>query len=233
MCTVSYVPLENGFLLTSNRDEKIARPTAIPQIYNLNNNHLIFPKDLQSGGTWIALAPKEKRIACLLNGAFENHEKKENYRKSRGQVLIESFNYPNAELFHAFQTFDDIEPFTLLILEMTNRFIFNELIWDGHRKYFSKIDIKKPKIWSSATLYDKSVREEREVHFENWLTHNKWKFVENFHSKKQGLGSQNDVIMQREAGLQTLSISQIHYNNTAFTFHYSDLINSKTYIINA
>ncbi|AFK05500.1 hypothetical protein Emtol_0228 (plasmid) [Emticicia oligotrophica DSM 17448] len=233
MCTVSYVPLENGFMLTSSRDEKAHRPTAIPQVYELNNENLIFPKDLQSGGTWIALAPTEKRMACLLNGAFENHQKKDQYRMSRGKVLLENFKYPNAEIFNAFQTFEDIEPFTLLLLEIDQFLKFSELRWDGTQKYFSRINIQKPKIWSSATLYDRTIREEREAKFENWLAHNNWKDIENFHAQKHGLSTQNDIIMKREEGLQTLSISQIHYQQSNFTFNYSDLVEQKTYSINA
>lgn len=231
MCTVSYVPLKDGFILTSNRDEKVHRPTAIPQIYELNNEKLMFPKDLQSGGTWIALAPKEKRIACLLNGAFENHEKKCYYRMSRGQILIESFKFPNAEIFNAFQTFEGIEPFTLLLLEKDNYLKFTELRWDGTQKHLAKVEINKPRLWSSATLYEKAIREEREIHFENWLKKNEWSDIKNFHTQKHGLSHQNDVVMQRTGGLQTVSISQIHFQDNSFTFGYTDLIESKIYEI--
>lgn len=231
MCTVSYVPLENGFILSSNRDEKVVRPTAIPKIYELNNEKLIFPKDLQSGGTWIALSLKEKRIACLLNGAFENHEKKDHYRMSRGQILLESFKFPNAELFNTFQSFEDIEPFTLLLIEANNYLKFTELRWDGSQKHLTKIEVSKPKIWSSATLYDKTIREERETHFENWLKKNKWNKIKKFHTQKHGMSLQNDVIIHRTGGLQTVSISQIHFHNNSFTFGYTDLIESKKYEI--
>ena len=92
MCTVTYIPKPDGFLLTSSRDEKINRTTLPPRSYTHNHQELIYPKDTKGLGSWIAISHK-KRIACLLNGAFENHAKKETYTKSRGLILTESFNY--------------------------------------------------------------------------------------------------------------------------------------------
>ena len=87
MCTVTYIPTKNGFCFTSNRDEKASRETIQPTIYINNRKELIFPKDKVAVGTWIATNGSNK-ITCLLNGAFEGHEKKGPYRKSRGLILI-------------------------------------------------------------------------------------------------------------------------------------------------
>jgi hypothetical protein len=35
---------------------------------------MIYPKDARSGGSWI-VACHDETVACLLNGAFEKHEK--------------------------------------------------------------------------------------------------------------------------------------------------------------
>lgn len=233
MCTVSYVPTREGFIITSTRDEQINRPTEYPQSYSIKGNDLIFPKDLQSGGTWIALCPGEKRIACLLNGAFENHQRKDTYRLSRGQILLDSFVYPSSETYQAFLDFEDVEPFTLLFIENAKMLKFRELRWDGKQKYFNKIDTTKPQIWSSATLYDSATREQREKLFQNWISSNDWETVADFHANKQGIDSQNDVIMKRDGGLQTLSISQIKYSDLGFTFQYTDLIQNEKYSIYA
>lgn len=231
MCTVSYIPSENGYILTSSRDEKMQRPTAIPEKYTIKDNLLIFPKDLQSGGTWIALCPDKKRVACLLNGAFENHQKATEYRLSRGQILLDSFIYPNAEIFNAFIDLSNIEPFTLILIENSKRITINEIKWDGKEKHYIKIDTSKPKIWSSATLYDKHIREQREQWLTHWLTQNEALKIANFHITKHGNDQQNDVVMQREGGLQTLSISQIRCTDDDFVFDYIDLVQNKTYSI--
>jgi hypothetical protein len=54
MCTVSFVPKQNGFYLAMNRDEKRARSTALPPtIVDLANRRALLPSET-SGGTWIA-----------------------------------------------------------------------------------------------------------------------------------------------------------------------------------
>ncbi|CAM4212243.1 hypothetical protein EWU23_03990 [Cytophagaceae bacterium 50C-KIRBA] len=227
MCTVSYIPTETGFILTSNRDEKVIRPTDIPKNYHMKGSHLIFPKDLQSGGTWIALSPSENRIACLLNGAFENHTKKESYKLSRGQVLLDSFIYPNAEMFQAFMDFDDVEPFTLIMLENKSTPRLTELRWDGEQKHVSKLDTSKTKIWSSATLYSPEIRLLREQLFQEWLLHNPPQNILDFHKGSLGINKENDIMMERGNALKTISISQIIQDYKGFSFKYIDLLSPK------
>ena len=110
MCTVTYIPLsKNEFYLTSNRDEKSTRAEAIPpKKYKINNTAVYFPKDPQAGGTWIA-ASEKKYTLCLLNGANKNHIKKESYRLSRGQMLLDFFNYNDAIHFKQNYNFNKIE----------------------------------------------------------------------------------------------------------------------------
>ena len=54
MCTVTFYPNNNEYILTSNRDEVKHRPTLAPKKYNINNQEITFPKDEVAGGTWIA-----------------------------------------------------------------------------------------------------------------------------------------------------------------------------------
>ena len=87
MCTVTYLPLENdGFILTSNRDESPMRKTIPPKKYLENGVELAYPKDQLAGGTWIGASTKN-RLVCLLNGAFKKHERNSYYKMSRGLVV--------------------------------------------------------------------------------------------------------------------------------------------------
>jgi len=73
MCTVTYLPLKKGFILTSNRDERLLRkPSTVPQIQLINKVAVLFPRDMEANGTWMATA-QNGRSVCLLNGAFEPH----------------------------------------------------------------------------------------------------------------------------------------------------------------
>ena len=89
MCTVTYLPNNNGdFIFTSSRDEEVQRKTLAPEIYTKDETRFVYPKDLVGGGTWIATSDQE-RLVCLLNGAYEAHDKKKTSEKSKLSRLFE------------------------------------------------------------------------------------------------------------------------------------------------
>jgi len=225
MCTVTFFPIENGYVLTSSRDEKKHRPTLPPQAYSINGEALIFPKDEEAGGTWI-VTDKNNRTVCLLNGAFENHLKQAHHTKSRGLIVLESFSYTNFSEFANQVDLSNVEPFTLLLIDNDSALTFIELRWDGEQKHISNIETTIPKIWSSATLYSQAIRKQREIWFQQLLNSNhqlsEQKLL-NFHLSKHDNGSVNDLVMERENGLQTISVSQIIDNKAKKQFYYKDL----------
>lgn len=230
MCTVSFIPLEEGFVITSNRDEKIQRETIPPQIYKHTNQLLAYPKDHIAGGTWIAISNQNK-AAVLLNGGFEKHIQKNNYIKSRGLVLLQSFAMElNIDaIYHL--NLDGVEPFTLLMIEFKNELKFHELVWDGVQKHFKELDTTLPAIWSSVTLYTKENRRERSNWFKNWIQINKQsddKKIFEFHTAKHSNELSNNVIMKSDNSLQTLSISQIKYWKGEISLTYFDLSTKDT-----
>ena len=164
MCTVSYMPAKSGFILTSSRDESKVRKTLPPATYHLHGQDLVFPKDTLAGGTWIA-ASERGQVACLLNGAFDKFESKDTYVVSRGQVLLDYFNYQNASTFIEKLDCSQVAPFTLLMFDSSNMLSIYQLRWDGEQKYFENIDTNTPKSWASATLYDTTQRESRKMWF--------------------------------------------------------------------
>jgi uncharacterized protein with NRDE domain len=236
MCTVTFLPIENGYILTSNRDEKKHRPTLPPQSYLIDGEELIFPKDEEAGGTWI-VTDKKNRTVCLLNGAFENHIKQAHHTKSRGLIVLESFSFSNFSEFANQVDLANVEPFTLLLIDNNSALNFTELRWDGTQKHISVIDVTIPKIWSSATLYSPEIRKQRELWFEQLLKSNT-KLTQqellNFHLSKHDNGSVNDLVMERDNGLQTISVSQITDNKAIKQFYYKDLTIEKeqTILIN-
>jgi len=168
MCTVSFIPLKNKVFLTSNRDEKFRRlPATPPMRYSQGSCEMIFPKDGDAGGSWIN-ACNNGNAGVLLNGAFANHKKNENYLKSRGLIFLEimSSEIPLQEFLSA--SLFGIEPFTLILWQRNNLYecrLDDKLI--KHCRYLPK---DCAYIWSSATLYEKEVREKRQASFAEWLT---------------------------------------------------------------
>ncbi|MDD5151020.1 MAG: NRDE family protein, partial [Flavobacterium sp.] len=166
MCTVSFVNTNGKIIITSNRDEKVLRPSAIgPRNYSINNKNIIFPKDPQAGGTWFAV-DEEGTTLVLLNGANEKHQHQPPYRKSRGLIVLDTISSLSPKDFWAAIDLENIEPFTLVLFQ--NKELF-QLRWDGFEKETTQLDINKSHVWSSSTLYPKSIRENRSDWFYTFL----------------------------------------------------------------
>jgi uncharacterized protein with NRDE domain len=120
MCTVTYLPIGNNqFILTSNRDESPMRKTIAPKKYDEQGVALVYPKDELAGGTWIGLSEKN-RLVCLLNGGFEIHERKGPYAMSRGLIVKKILSAENSVTCIENFIFDNIEPFTLVLVDWKN-----------------------------------------------------------------------------------------------------------------
>lgn len=223
--------ISEQFILTSNRDERIARPTSSPVTEVIGETEVIFPKDLVAGGTWIA-AGDNGRICCLLNGAFVSHNRKSNYAKSRGKLVLEAFKYENVYDFFNQCKLEEVEPFTLIVIETGDEMKLIEFRWNSVCKQVRELDIYRPYLWSSATLYNFRIREKREVWFKEWIINSERidrEKILTFHSSTHGDDQANDVIMERENGLQTVSITQLEISSENFTMVYYDLLtNLKT-----
>ena len=76
MCTVSFCPSREGWLLTSSRDVKLSRPKAsFPVERKVGGEGMIlYPEDGLAKGTWIGTNAMGVSV-CLLNGAFINTSK--------------------------------------------------------------------------------------------------------------------------------------------------------------
>jgi uncharacterized protein with NRDE domain len=236
MCTVSYVKHSDGFSLTSNRDEVSFRPTQPPQIYNESEQYLAYPKDEIAGGTWIATSSRNISV-CLLNGAFENHKRNLPYNRSRGQVLKERFNFKTHLDFAERVDLDNVEPFMLLMLDHQNisDIDFKILVWDGHKKHILRVDMNKPQIWASSTLYNQNQRKRRTEWFKDFLKNNDdpdRRSLMTFHTGSYTTHKEEDMVMERNDDLKTVSVSQIHISADHSNFLYKDMEKNKDYILN-
>lgn len=223
MCTVTYIPTQEKYFITSNRDEKNIRKKAIaPTVYEINKKKLIFPKDGNAGGTWIALN-ENGNAAVLLNGAFENHISLPPYRLSRGIILVDIIAGERPVL--QFQGLDlfQIEPFTLILLEKENLY---ECRWDGSNKYYQQLKAHRPYIWSSVTLYEQDVIKKREQWFADFLSNNPHptqKDILAFHQFTGDGDAANDLLMERDDIYSTVSITSMLLTADRGSMKYLDM----------
>ncbi len=224
MCTVTYIPRQKGdFILTSNRDENASRSPQSLTLVEQDGQNLLFPRDTAAGGTWIA-SSDANRVVCLLNGAFKRHDRQPPYRRSRGLMVLDFFSFEKAEDFFSKYRFEGMESFTMLIVERGKLWEFR---WDEEQKYTSQLDSEKPYIWSSSTLYDEKTKEKRRNWFRDWIDSSHIFNRENilyFHRTAGDGDIWNDVIMNREGIVQTVSITSILKSSDRIDVMYHELL---------
>jgi hypothetical protein len=223
MCTVTIVPQgKNNFILTSNRDEVPNRVSIPPNFYSIDGVKTLFPKDVQSDGTWIGVSAQD-RLICVLNGGFCRHERKSHYKKSRGIVAKDFMVCDDIENLVSDYDFIDIEPFTMVIVDWQNDLKFLELVWNGSQAHFTELPLA-PKIWSSSTLYSDAMKQERLDWFDTFKGTNvlNAKTLLEFH-KTAGRDNDDYGVVMNRGFVKTTSITQVEKSAEALTMHYENL----------
>lgn len=228
MCTLTYLPTSDGYLLTSSRDESTQRANAIFPIYKhiAGNTTIVMPQDPLGGGSWIA-TDYQANTACLLNGAFENHQRQLPYRKSRGLVLLDSFQFKAIQEFVDTYNFEGIEPFTLICFRQNGKSALHQIQWNANRVYHQELPVSTPQIWSSVTLYDQTMRQKRHLWFQHWLAQKPDFTASNITDFHLYGGEGNPVIdfrMVRGHILQTVSLSCVEVRAEVTRFIYQDFM---------
>ena len=228
MCTVTFIPVKNRYFITSNRDEKYSRKKAIPPaIYTIHKSNLLFPKDANAGGSWIALH-ENGNVAVLLNGAFVRHVHRSPYKKSRGKILLEIIESSLPISFFTRMDLLHIEPFTLIVLDEDNLY---ECRWDGNQKYCRQLNKNWHYIWSSATLYKYEIAKKREQWFATFLNNHPNPAQEDilhFH-QFAGVGDEQNDLKINRGQVSTVSVTGISIDNEKGDMKYLDLRENKIY----
>ncbi|TRX01128.1 NRDE family protein [Flavobacterium gawalongense] len=229
MCTVSFVNVNDTIIITSNRDEKVIRPSAIPpKDYTINGKNLIFPKDSKAGGTWFVV-DANGAVLVLLNGADEKHKVELPYRKSRGLIVLDIISRVSPKDFWNEIDLENIEPFTLVLFQNMELF---QLRWNGNQKEATSLDIHKNHIWSSSTLYPVAIREKRSDWFYTFLDANpeiSEAEMLHFHRYAEEKNQVNGLVINRNDEMKTLSITQSVIEKNKVAILHCDLITQKDY----
>lgn len=250
MCTVTYLPWRDGFILTHNRDEAPTRSPWHISREKRGGDTLIFPKDIKAGGGWVAAA-RSGRVACLLNGAFLKHQHQPPYRRSRGLVLLDFFDWPHPDHFFARYDLAGIEPFTFLFFTAGR---VAELRWDGAQRHLRDLSPAEPHFWCSATLYPPPMQALREQIFRQWLArfymfppntlpavseksdpassagrplsavYRLPSSIHHLHLMGSVGDPENDYVMNRGGRVCTVSITQILFRESQIKMRYTELL---------
>lgn len=220
MCTVSYVPAKESIILTSNRDEHIARGNTLPpQPHIHRNKKIVYPKDEKGNGTWIGLN-EDNCAAVLLNGAFEKHTRNPPYKHSR--ALLIPYILQSANPIKALENYDlqGIEPFTLVI------FLNGQLIeyrWNETRLFEKELNVQSAYCWNSVTLYSEETEKLNNKEL-NKLTAGNVTATEIFEFHKRKKYELQMPVNSSINDIKTISISQIVLTDGGNDFVYHDYL---------
>lgn len=230
MCVLTYVPVDNkGFIVTSNRDENIQRPRAIPpKKLKINGVEVFCPIDPSSKGTWIATTKCYTLV--LLNGGNKKHKVAKNYRQSRGQVILEFLKWNDPHSFFDNFLFEEMEPFTLVLFKNDDRSDISEIKWCSGEKFIRQYDGENSLLWSSVTLYDQSAVEKRKSWFFDHLqNHNldiSSESILEFHQNGGKEDPRDSIKLKREEGIETVCITQIEIYPNSKYLYFNNLTNN-------
>lgn len=161
MCTLTFVPTEDGYLAGMNRDELFSRPRALPpKIYVKGAMEMVYPRE-PSGGTWIACNSQGNLLALLNWNGSESHNLGEK-RRTRGLVTPQLIGLPDLSTTDShFQQMilDGLFPFRLIGVFRSEK-VVNEWSWDGTAKKFLRLSWAR-KHWFSSSLSDSLAEKER------------------------------------------------------------------------
>ncbi len=228
MCTVSFVYSNGKIIITSNRDEQVARPASPPKNYLINNKKIIFPKDPKAGGTWFAV-DESANVSVLLNGAAEKHQWQPTYRRSRGLIVLDIMSETSPLQSWGCINLDAIEPFTLVLYQEQKLY---QLRWNGKQKETLMLDTAQSYVWSSSTLYSREIRDQRASWFYQFLESNSSvteRELMHFHQYTHTDNSENGLVINRSNTLKTLSITQTVIEQNKVDVLYHDLINQNEF----
>lgn len=207
MCTVLYLPVENGFQFFTLRDENPLLAQAEPPTTWVGPSHsFLAPLVADNRGTWMGVTEQGDAL-FLLNGARQAHVKGPQHTISRGLVVMDLLRSKWPVMEWIMKDLTQTEPFTLIAFTEGNLF---ELVWDGAVKHKSILPKDQPAIWSSSTLYDQGAQLLRKQCFEQWLTQETERtedavlaFFDSVKDRKNGF------FMDRGEALKTMSFAAV------------------------
>ncbi len=224
MCTLTYIPKPDGsYLLTNNRDETPLRAATGLEQQRIGERDVLYPKDAGAGGTWLALSSSGQAV-CLINGAFERHRRKPPYRRSRGLMVLDFFEFEKTTGFLDRYAFQGMEPFTMVVIEDEQLW---DLRWDGDQLHLKEQDPQQYAIWASPVLYDLPYRKKRQQWLADWLEQRpapSRSSMLHFHLHAGEGDPHNDLVMNRNNLVRTVSVASVARKRSAFDLNYMDLL---------
>ena len=170
MCTVSVVPLEDGFRVRCNRDERRERVEALPPRWTAAGpGAALFPEDPESGGTWVGVNDRGLAVALLNRTAGRGRVPRQRPRQSRGLIVPRIL--AEGSLEHAITSTtaldaSEFDPFRLVLVHGGRAALVTS---DGCHLAVARSRLSHPMMVTSSSLGDAFVHRPRRRLFSRLL----------------------------------------------------------------
>ncbi len=207
MCTITFLPYKNGYILTQNRDESPLRADAVfPVEEEIKNQKVIYPQDPEGSGSWF-VSTEAGLTLCVMNGAYHPHKRAGQYAHSRGLVPLHFLAFADADDFMNNYAYQKLEAFTLLVCSPTG---VEEFIWD-ETDMNRKTHRAKPLIFQSDPLYNAEQKAFRKSLFTQFMVENDAITILDFHTQPQTPDNAVNILMDRERVKSVSTIQRYFY----------------------
>ena len=234
MCTVTIVPLQDGFRLGCNRDERRDRAEARPPaVHGLQHRTAVFPVDPQGLGTWVGV--NDAGLAgALLNRTIDSAEPiVKTSRLSRGLIIPDLLDCTSlTEALDVSAALDpgDFDRFRLVVAQNTSAAI---VMSDGVALSVELTKLSRPIMLTSSSLGDAFVEGPRRRLFDrlfagearSWL-----RAQSRFHSHQWPSRRDISVRMER-ADARTVSQTIVNVSCRAIELRYRAPESTKSVVV--
>ena len=223
MCTVTVVPVDDGFRMAFNRDEHRDRAAALPPaVHRLGERRAIFPVDPLSGGTWIGV--NDRGLVCaLLNRTVDASAPRPTSARSRGLIVPALLECDSFETTRAAVARIDPSSFDLFRLVIVHRLTVATVASDGRQLAVDTHHLSEPLLWASSGLGDDLVDAPRRALFESRVRRrprSEWVDAQTrFHRHRWRDRSHVSVLMNR-ATARTVSRTFVRVTSAGWTLRY-------------
>jgi hypothetical protein len=230
VCTVTIVPLQDGFRLRCNRDERRDRAEALaPVCREVQDRSIIYPEDPAGGGTWIGVNDTGL-AAALLNrtpGTRMMARAAAAGRRPRSRGVIVPDLLRSATLAEALDCMAAMNPvefdrFRLVVVQDTAAATISS---DGTTLSVSRADFDRPIMLTSSSLGDAVVEGPRRQLFAELFggSESSWlRAQRQFHHHQWTSRPEISVRMER-CDARTVSQTVVDVRSTAIELRYMPL----------
>jgi len=220
MCTLTFIPKPNGYLLGMNRDERLTRELALsPVPITTASLSAVYPRE-SGGGTWIGSNAAGITFALLNQNPGPQASVKE---RSRGEIipaLMESAHF--SEAMRRFQQTDlrRLLPFVLVGIFPAEQ-IISQCQWDGNELKFLRIgwDVRH---WFSSGVSDEMARKVRgSTCYEAWRRRDAGsaEWLRGLHASHSPVRGSFSICVHRPDAA-TVSYTEVAYGGGNLTMRY-------------